>query len=59
VNAVTEKDAFPLPHIDDALDTFSGSQWFSTLDILGGYWQVEMEQRDREKTAFTTHEGLF
>ena len=48
-----------MPRIDDMLDTLSSSQWFSTLDLLSGYWQVEMEERDREKTAFATHEELF
>ena len=59
VNAVTRKDAYPLPRVDDTLDTLAGSHWFSTLDLLSGYWQVEVSPEDREKTAFCTHEGLF
>ena len=37
----------------------AGSQWFSTLDLLSGYWQVEIEEADRPKTAFCTTEGLY
>ena len=59
VNTVTRKDAYPLPRVDDTLDTLAGSKWFSTLDLISGYWQVEVDQKDREKTAFTTPEGLF
>lgn len=59
VNAVTRKDAYPLPRVDDTLDTLAGSRWFSTLDLLSGYWQVEVDPKDREKTAFCTPEGLF
>ena len=59
VNAITRKDAYPLPRIDDTLDTMAGSKWFTTLDLLSGYWQVEVDEHDREKTAFCTSEGLF
>ena len=59
LNAITRKDAYPLPRIDDTLDTLSGSQWFSTLDLLSGYWQVEVAEGDRDKTAFATQSGLF
>ena len=59
VNNVTRKDAYLLPRIDDTLDTLAGSQWFTTLDLISGYWQVEMNEKDKEKTAFCTPCGLY
>ena len=59
LNSVTRKDAYPLPRVDDTLEALSGSKWFSTLDLICGYWQVEIEEKDRHKTAFCTREGLF
>ena len=44
--------------MDDILDFLSGAQWFTTLDLASGYWQVKVDLKDREKTAFTTNHGL-
>ena len=59
LNDATTKDAYPLPQIDDTLDMLAGKQWFSTLDLASGYWQVSLSQEARVKTAFATHSGLF
>ena len=39
LNAITRKDAYPLPRIDDTLDSLGNSKWFSMLDLTSGYWQ--------------------
>ena len=53
MNARTIKDTFSLPRIDETLDCLNGAEWFSSLDLKSGYWQVEMEEDSKAFTAFT------
>ncbi len=59
LNDVTRKDAYRLPRIYYTFDALRGSTYFSTLHLYSGYWQVEMNQQDIDKTAFVTQQGLF
>ena len=59
LNKATIKDSYPLPHIQDTLDTLHGNNLFITLDLLNRYHQVKVEESSREKTAFTTYIRLF
>lgn len=59
LNAVTEKDVFPLPLIEECIDTLAGNSIFSKLDANSAYWQVPIKESDRSKTAFNTKHGLF
>jgi hypothetical protein len=59
LNAATTADAFPLPRVDESLEALRGAKYFSTVDLASGYWQIAMDEVDREKTAFTTPMGLY
>ncbi|KAG5265670.1 hypothetical protein AALO_G00245010 [Alosa alosa] len=57
LNAVTHKDAYPLPRVEESLTSLKKAEWYSTLDLASGYWQVEVLPADKEKTAFATPLG--
>ena len=59
LNSLTIKDAYPLPHIDDSLRLLGNQQWFSTMDLASGYWQVAMSTDAKRKAVFVTHKNLF
>lgn len=59
LNAITKKDTYPLPRIDDTLDEFQGAMIFSAIDLAAGFWQVPLEESSKENTAFICHKGLF
>jgi len=58
LNSITKKDVYPLPRIDDILDTLGGARYFSSLDLAAGYWQVGLDAESAAKSAFITHQGL-
>lgn len=59
LNAQTIKDAYALPKLEDTFAALSGSTWFSMLDLKSGYYQIEMEERDKCKTAFVCPHGFY
>lgn len=59
LNSCSTRDAFPLPRIEEALEALGQAKFFSTLDLTCGYWQVEVAEHGKHKTAFSTPMGLF
>ncbi|KZS10174.1 Uncharacterized protein APZ42_025415 [Daphnia magna] len=59
LNAVTTRDVYPLPRIEDALSRLEGTRYFSIMDMQTGYWQVGLNEKDKEKTAFVTADRLY
>ena len=59
VNKVTKVDSFPMPLVADALDSLAGASVFSVLDLKSGFWQIQMQKDSQQKTAFSTHNGLY
>ncbi|XP_078461913.1 uncharacterized protein LOC144726833 [Lampetra planeri] len=59
LNKISVADAYPLPRMDESLDALSGARYFSTLDLLSGFWQLPLDEESKPKTAFRTPGGLF
>jgi transposase InsO family protein len=60
LNAITVKDAYPLPLINDILGRLTGTRYLSSIDLKDAFWQIELDEEARPKTAFTVPaRGLF
>ncbi|CAF4003985.1 unnamed protein product [Rotaria magnacalcarata] len=55
LNASTIRTAYPMPRVDDTLNSLREAKYISTLDLRSGYWQVEIDPDSRDKTAFIAH----
>ena len=53
LNAQTKKDAYPLPHMQETMESMLGTQHFSCMDLKSGFWQVKMAEESQQYTAFT------
>ena len=58
LNAVTIKDAYPLPNIEHIMRSLSKAKVFTKLDLTHGYWQIGLSKESREYTAFTSEAGF-
>jgi hypothetical protein len=59
LNAVTKFDTYPLPLFEQTTSTLAGSKYFSVLDCYSGFWQINIREQDKEKTAFTVPSGHY
>ena len=59
MNKITVKNCYPLPLIDDILALLGKSKYLTSLDLKIGYWQVAMDEKDKQKTASACHKGLY
>ena len=59
LNKACPKDSYPLPCINQLVDSTTGHKLLSFMDALFGYNQIKMDKADQEKTSFITSQGLF
>ena len=59
LNAITKKDCYPQPTVEELIQRLGGHSWFTKLDLKSGYYQIAIQPHDKEKTAFITQDGLY
>lgn len=59
LNVITTRDVYPLPRIEDTLHALGSARVFSTLDLTSSYWQIELDEASKLRSAFVCTKGLF
>ena len=59
LNALTRRDSYPFPRMDEFVDSLGDASFFTTLDANSGYWQILMDEDSKDKSSFTCHAGFF
>ena len=59
LNAMTIPDTYPIPRMDDCIDSLGDAKIFTTLDANCGYWQLNVDKPDQDKTTFISHSGTY
>ncbi len=59
LNSITVRDTYPIPCMDEYIDSLGSAKIFCTLDCNSAYWQIPSAEKDRDRTAFVCHSGLY
>ena len=59
LNAITIRDSYPIPRMDECIDSLGEATVFTTLDCNSGYWQIPLSEEEKDKTTFTSDMGLY
>ncbi len=59
LNSVTKTEQWPLPRVQDILDRMTVSTWFSAIDLMSGYWQIKLDEKSKQYSAFSTPFGHY
>ena len=59
VNKITKRENFPTPNIDEQINSFSGTKFFNSIDLMSGYYQIPVEENSRQYTAFVAPTGHY
>ncbi len=59
LNAATIDNGQPLPNMRELIDAIVGAKYYSSWDLISRFWQIEIEERDKVKTAFSTSWGHY
>ena len=59
LNALTVRDSYPIPRMDECIDSLGDAEIFTSLDANSGYWQIEMDAATKDRSAFVSHHGMY